>query len=322
MFLKTPQFWHKKNSLLSILLIPFSWLYRIGHALNMRRQSPPYKASIPVICIGNAIAGGSGKTPSVIALIKIIKDNNIAKNPYILTRGYGAEMTAPTLVDLSKHRFHDVGDEALLLAQHAPTIISPNRAAGAKYAEEQGADLIIMDDGLQNNHVKKTLSFLVIDRQIDFGNNRILPAGPLREPLSTALMKVQAIICIGRPFHSDKDVFEASIKPHNIPDTSQDYIAFAGLGYPEKFKNTLLDLKMNLVGWYGFPDHHVYSPQDINNLKQETKNKNVKLITTEKDFVRLSENQKEDILTLPIHLNFKNADDISAFIKNKLEDGV
>ena len=316
---KTPKFWHKKWSLLSILLIPVSWLYRLGHRLNMRMQGTPYTSSLPVICIGNAIAGGSGKTPTVIALIKLIKEKNIVQNPIILTRGYGGENTEPTLVDISKHTAQDVGDEALLLARHAPTIVAQNRAEGAKLAEKHNAELIIMDDGLQNNHLHKDLSFLVVDRQIDFGNNRVLPAGPLREPLTNVLDKVHAIICIGRPFHSDLDVFESAITPTVTIDSTEKYIAFAGLGYPDKFKNTLLDLNINLVEWHPFPDHHAYTEQEILQLKDNAYNQGAKLITTEKDFVRLPTNQQENILTLPITLNFKSDTEITNFLKTELE---
>jgi tetraacyldisaccharide 4'-kinase len=315
---KTPKFWHKRMSIFSILLIPISWIYRIAHALNMKAQGAPYKSSIPVICVGNAISGGSGKTPSVMALIKLIKENNIAQSPVILTRGYGGDIKEPTFVDFSKHSAVEVGDEALLLAHHAPTIVARNRADGAKFAEENNANLIIMDDGLQNNHLFKDLSFLVVDRQIDFGNNRVLPAGPLREPLSKVLDKVQGIICIGRPFHSDINVFEAVITPTETVDISKNYIAFSGLGYPEKFKNTLLDLDVKLTGWHPFPDHHQYSNQEIEDLSDLAQNKNATLITTEKDFVRLSIEQQQNILTLPIALNFNSNEDIITFLKQKL----
>lgn len=316
--LSTPKFWHKRWSVMSILLIPFSWLYQLAHAINIARQGTPYKSKIPVICIGNAIAGGSGKTPTVMALIKIIRENNLAKNPVILTRGYGGDITTPTLVDRNKHNAENVGDEALLLAQHAPTIIAQNRAEGAKFAEDNKHDLIIMDDGLQNNRLHKDISFLVVDRQIDFGNNRILPAGPLREPLAKILPRIDSIICIGRKFHSDKPVFEAAIEPQNTLDTSKTYIAFAGLGYPEKFKNTLLDLGVNLVGWHAFPDHYPYTEKDLEILKTHANDLDATLITTEKDFVRLPQNYKDEIETLPITLNFKSTNDITAFLKDEL----
>lgn len=314
---KTPLFWYRPPAFLAHVLTPISWLYQLGHSLNQALKPAPYKASIPVICIGNAIAGGSGKTPTAIALLKIIKDQNIARNPIFLTRGYSGEITQATLVN-KKHSSRDVGDEALLLARHAPTIISANRAEGAKLAEKQKADLIIMDDGLQNNSLHKDLSFLVVDRAVDFGNGKTIPAGPLREPLRKILPKVRAVICIGAAFHYDKAVFQASITPDNKLDKNKSYIAFAGLGRPDKFKNTLIDLNVNLVGWYPFADHHVYTDAEINLLKAEVEKNNAALVTTEKDFARLSMTQSKDIAVLPIKLNFNNPEDIAIYVKNFL----
>lgn len=314
---KTPKFWHKRLSLLSILLIPFSWLYRLGHNINIMSQGTPYKASIPVLCVGNAIAGGSGKTPSVLALLKIIQGQGLAQNPVILTRGYKGQKQQATLVDLSVHSANDVGDEALMLATHSPVIVAKNRAEGAKLAKQKDFDLIIMDDGLQNNHLHKDISFLVVDRQIDFGNNRILPAGPLREPLKIVLDKVDGIICIGRAFHSDLPVFEAAIDVTQKPSSSKKYIAFAGLGYPEKFKNTLLDLDAVLVGWHSFADHHHYTNQELEDLHDQALNKGAQLITTEKDYKRLSKDWQGKIDYLPIELKFKDEKSIATFLKER-----
>ena len=318
MCFKTPSFWYQKPGLISHLLTPVSWLYQIGHTVNQIIQSQPYTSSVPVICIGNAIAGGSGKTPTVISLVHALKDNGITKKPFILTRGYGGALKEATLVDTKTHASEDVGDEALLLARHAPTITASNRAAGARLAEKNGADLIIMDDGLQNSSLAKTLSFLVVDRQVDFGNNKTLPAGPLREPLSKILPKAQGIICIGPAFHSDKPVFEAKIIPTGDLNKNPNYVAFAGLGLPDKFKNTLLDLELNLVGWHPFADHYNYSEQDIEKLRQEAEDKNAILITTEKDFVRLPQNLSKDITTLPIEITFQNSNDLVSFIQDGL----
>lgn len=316
---KTPKFWHKRWSIISILLIPASWLYRLGHKINMALQGTPYKSLLPVICVGNAIAGGSGKTPSVIALIKIIKEHNLVQNPVILTRGYGSNNEAPLIVNPEIHNFHEVGDEALLLAQHAPTVIARNREAGAKFIESMDADLIIMDDGMQNNHLHKDINFLVIDRQIDFGNNRILPAGPLREPLSNVLDKTQAIICIGRAFHSDLPVFESSIKPKDIPDIDRNYVAFAGLGYPDKFKNTLLDHDINLAAWFPYADHYAYTRNDEDDLKDRALNHKAQLITTEKDYVRLSPDFQKQVVPFAIELQLNDTNKVARFLKEKLE---
>ncbi len=317
--LSTPSFWYKQRGILSALLTPVSWLYQLGHIINQTFKGTPYRSSIPVICIGNAVAGGSGKTPTVLSLTPLLKEHKISKNPFVLTRGYGANITEPTLVDFNKHTASDVGDEALLLAKKAPTIISPNRADGAKFAEENGADLIIMDDGLQNNHLHKTLSFLVIDRQIDFGNGKTIPAGPLREPLKKVLSKTAAVICIGNALHADKPVFESSIEPTTTLDLKIKYVAFAGLGLPDKFKNTLIDMDANLVGWHPFPDHHPYTDRDIKKLHAEATAKGATLITTEKDFVRLPMKLRENIQTLPIQLQFKKPSDLLTFISKKMK---
>lgn len=317
--LKTPAFWYAPRGLYSLLLTPISWLYQIGHRLNQARQNSPYKPSIPVICVGNAVAGGSGKTPTVISLVKLLKEQGVVKNPFILTRGYGGQITEATLVDPSNHSAVQVGDEPLLLSHYAPTIISANREDGAKLAEENSADLIIMDDGLQNNHIVKTLSLLVIDRSSDFGNGKTIPAGPLREPLGRLLPKVQGIICIGHPFHSDLAVFVASITPEDKLDTTKIYIAFAGLGRPEKFKMTLESLKTYLVGWHEFADHHHYTDKDIAMLRAEAAEKNAILVTTEKDHVRLPADFAKEVETLPITLTLDDPKVLGDYIAKKIK---
>jgi tetraacyldisaccharide 4'-kinase len=314
MVMRTPKFWYQPRGILSILLAPLSWLYQLGDKINQALKPNAYKSPLPVICVGNATAGGGGKTPTVIALTKILSDYNIA----LLTRGYGGNITEPTIVDLKAHTTAQVGDEALLLAQHATTIICRNRAEGAKMAEQNNANIIIMDDGLQNNSLHKDITFLVIDRQIDFGNNKVIPAGPLRAPLKTTLNKSDAVICIGAPLQSDLPVFESAIEPQNNIHPSTQYIAFAGLAIPDKFKNTLLDLNASLIGWYPFADHHAYTNDDIQELKDIAKEKSATLITTEKDFVRLSPEQKENIETLPIALRFKDEEAITHFIRKTI----
>lgn len=321
MLFHTPKFWYKTGlNLYAFLLTPLSWLYQLGHRLNQKMKGAPYRSRLPVICIGNAIAGGSGKTPAAIALLNILKENGIANNPYFLSRGYGGTIKGPLIVDPSRHRYTDVGDEPLLLCRHAPTIVSANRAAGAKLAETSGADCIIMDDGLQNNSLCKDLSFLVIDRQMDFGNGKTIPAGPLREPLSRLLPKVSAILCVGRPLQSELPVFEALIKASKIPNPRYTYMAFAGIGWPEKFKYSLDDLDVKLKGWRAFPDHHPYTPEDIIALKEEATRKNVTLITTEKDFLRLPVNFSYDIKTLPIKMSFIEKDELISFVEKKMTE--
>ncbi len=174
-----------------------------------------------------------------------------------------------------------------------------------------------MDDGLLNNALHKDITFLVIDRAVDFGNGKTIPAGPLREPLSRILPKSDAVICIGAPLHSDKPVFEASITPDAF-DTTQKYIAFAGLGRPEKFLNTLKELNADIVGWHEFADHHAYNADEINDLLKQAKDKNATLITTEKDLIRLPTNLKSQVQALPITLNFSNKNTLTDFLKESL----
>ncbi len=314
---KTPEFWYQPAGLRAYALLPFAWLYQIGHVINQGLKSSPYKSSIPVICIGNAVAGGSGKTPAALSFMKTIQESGLYKNPYFLTRGYGGESNSTSLVDAQKHNAAQVGDEALLLAKHAPTIVATNRADGAKLAERADADLIIMDDGLQNNSLVKDITFLVIDRAVDFGNGKTIPAGPLREPLSRVLPKIGAVICIGRPLQSDKTVFEADITPIENNLTGK-YIAFAGLGRPKKLLKTLQDMKANIVGWHEFADHHLYTQFEIDALLKEANAQDAQLITTEKDHVRLPKAVKDKIKTLPIALNFKDENSLVTFLKNKL----
>jgi tetraacyldisaccharide 4'-kinase len=204
------------------------------------------------------------------------------------------------------------------LARTAPTIVAQDRQDGAKLAEAQGADIIIMDDGLQNNSLHKDMTFLVIDRAVNFGNGKIIPAGPLREPLSRVLPKTDAVICVGKELVSEKPVFTAQITSDNL-DRDQKYIAFAGLGRPEKFLNTLKELGANIVGWHEFSDHHLYTEYEIQDLLDKAKTKQAHLITTEKDHVRLPKDVKDKIKTLPITLNFENNKSVIEFLSDQLK---
>lgn len=319
--IKTPAFWYKNKGVLSTLLLPAAWLYQLGNTIAQAMPCKIYKASIPVLCVGNAIAGGGGKTPTVIALISFLKENGLYKNPYILTRGYGSKNDVPLLVDVAHHAASDVGDEPLLLAQHAPTIVSANRSNGAKMAQAQGADVIIMDDGLLHRSLHKDLTVLVVDRQIDFGNNRTLPAGPLRQPLSKTLPQIDCVFTIGRPFDAaDYPVFETTLTTTKKPDPNTDYIAFAGIAIPDKFKNTLLDLGYTIKEWHEFADHHPYSQSDIDSLKQTAaKHQARQLITTEKDFVRLPPDFQKEVETLPVTITLNDQNALITFIKNHLK---
>jgi tetraacyldisaccharide 4'-kinase len=309
-----PAFW-RKDGIIPALLSPFSCLYMAGHRIKWA-LSKPYRAGIPVICIGGVTVGGSGKTPTLHAILSIIKTNGLFQKPVILLRGYGGTMTGPIVVDVTTHTYKDVGDESLLHARHAPTIISAVRSAGVRLAEQLGADIILMDDGLQNNTIEKTLSLLVIDGEQGIGNGRVLPAGPLREPLKDALSRVGAIVQIGIDAVPNTDVkhLPATIMPQRAPEIGKTYFAFAGLGHPDKFRLTLQSQGVTITDFVAFPDHHPYSDADIIALKALS-GKNT-LITTEKDFVRIPLHLRDGIETLPIILTFQNPKEVAELVRS------
>lgn len=322
---KRPKFWSSKTSWLSTLLVPASFCYLLGHKLYQKRRKP-YHASIPVICVGNAVVGGSGKTPTTLALIDMLKDKGFAKNPYILTRGYGGTLVDPVLVDPNVHGTRHVGDEALLLARKAPVIKSADRAAGARMAEEMGADLILMDDGLQNPSLYQDIKILVIDSIFGFGNERLLPAGPMRAPLNGVLHDIDLMVTIGKrtdsyalfSLNEEAPTVWAYLEANKKVDLSKRYIAFAGIGLPEKFKRTLEKEGAEIVAWHDFPDHYPYSAGDMMTLNKEAEKHKAQLITTEKDFVRVPLAYQKYVESLPVSLVFEEEEELMVFFNQRL----
>lgn len=332
MRLKTPAFWYRDKTAApppaEKILTPLSHLYGFSHKINQAIHNTE-KAAMPVICVGNIVAGGSGKTPVCEALMALVTEHELAKNAHFLTRGYGGVQSGPLLVDYFKHKATDIGDESLLLAKTAYTIVSADRIAGARHARLRNADLIIMDDGLQNPSLHKDISFIVIDGASGFGNGKLLPAGPLREPLNEGLKKADAFILIGRDkanvssiLPEGKPVLRAHIEvPENKkPPTTKPYLAFAGLGRPEKFYHLLKKLGYDIAGWHAYPDHYPYSMEDILELQRKAKEAKASLITTEKDLQRIPDaDWPFKIATLPIKLIWENENELAGFLKEKLK---
>ena len=325
MKLKTPKFWYppagEKLHLAALALTPIGWLYGQAAKFNETLQTPR-KVDCPVICIGNLNAGGSGKTPTAIALIKLIHDHTLARAPHILTRGYGGALKGPLSVDPKIHSHHHVGDEALLLSKHATTIKSPRRYQGAQMATQSGADLLIMDDGLQNYGLHKDIKIAVIDGTMGLGNGHPLPAGPLREPLKHGLNKPDFFIIIGddktgahNKIPPNKPIIHAHITANTKPFQDKKYIAFCGLGYPQKFYNTLRDANINIINTIDFPDHYPYTNDEMQYLLTTAEKSGARLITTEKDKMRIPPHYQSQIDTLPITLTFDNPADLIAKIK-------
>lgn len=328
---RTPSFWYDTSTPVArakaIALSSFSAFYGLGHVLHQHSKKPQ-SVGIPVICIGNLVAGGSGKTPAALAVMNLVRGNALAKNPCFLSRGYGGSLIGPVAVDIKAHNAAMVGDEPLLLAKSAPTIISADRLAGAQFAKEQGHDMIIMDDGLQNPALKKDLSIVVIDGASGFGNGLLIPAGPLRTPLHSGFAKADAVLLIGddvshalEKVPEGKPVLRGSISA--LPPLSQApaYFAFCGIAHPQKFWDTLERAGVNLVGLSSFPDHHVYTQADIAGLQRQAAELGARLITTTKDSARLTDSlvSPDTFDTLDITLDFskESVDLLDALIKHE-----
>lgn len=312
--MKAPQFWYRPASLLAQFMAPLGYIYFAGsvvRSLLARR----YKASIPMICVGNVVAGGSGKTPTALALAALLQKNG--KKPAFVTRGYGGAQKGPLRVDGAHHSSIDVGDEAMLLLRQAPAWIGRNRVKAIREAE-RFASHIILDDGLQNPHIRPDLSLLVIDATAGFGNGRMIPAGPLREPLQQALKRVQAIVAIGdgKIESFGKPVFRAHLKP-NIPENfPQDakFLAFAGIGRPQKFYEVCRGAKLNLVATEDFADHHRFRLGELETLEKKARSLGAKLLTTEKDYVRLPDSFRKRVTTFPVQLVFEDAEAVEKLL--------
>lgn len=322
--MKTPTYWGKRG-FIARLLLPFAGLYWLASKIR-QLLATPQEMPIPVICVGNITAGGSGKTPTVAALTELLLE--IGKHAHIISRGYGgAPQKHPLLVDASTHTVHITGDEPLLLSQIAPTWVCPDRVASARSAANAGADLVLMDDGLQHPHIAKTLSLLVIDTHSAFGNGFLLPAGPLRETLGHALPRIDAAILIGdkreaveRLLPAALPRFYAALAPTLSLEsfTERPTIAFAGLGRPEKFFNMLAKSGITPAVTLPYADHHPYTAEDISKLQALKATYGATLLTTEKDMVRLPANFQNQVTAIPIRLQWDNPQAVTHWLKERL----
>lgn len=310
---RAPAFW-QTGGILAAVLGPVGALY--GLAAGRRMTQPGARASIPVICVGNFTAGGAGKTPTAIAVAELLR--RAGRRPVFLTRGYGGSVREPTLVDRTRHRADRVGDEPLLLARHAPTVVSPDRVQGAALAAAVG-DILVMDDGLQNPALEKDLSIAVVDGGSGVGNGSCIPAGPLRAPLGLQLQRIDAVLVIGQGEPGEEvarqarargiPVFHGALLPESSaarPLAGRRVLAFAGIGRPEKFFETLAQCGAQVAERHAFPDHHPFTRSDVAGLIARAERLGAALVTTEKDRVRLegvlAPGESERIGVLPVRL--------------------
>ena len=324
--LKAPKFWYnQKDTLYSNILYPLSLVFRFGTILrnwvSIKKLSP-----IPTICIGNIVVGGAGKTPVSMKICKML--TKAGYKPHFISKGYAGTIKESTLVE-TWHSPKSVGDESLLLSEIASTWIGINRIQSANLAKKNGADCLILDDGFQNPSIDKDFSIIVVDGEQEFGNKRVLPAGPLRESILRGLSRTNVVVVIGKINKTLKmlipstiPVFRAKfeIKKDNEIFKGKKVTAFAGIAYPSKFFKTLEAQGAKIIKEVSYPDHYIYNENDLLNLAEIANKTKSILVTTKKDFVRIPKTYRPLINTLDGEIIFEKEDIITEQLSNMLEN--
>jgi tetraacyldisaccharide 4'-kinase len=327
-----PAFWYRPSSWISRLLTPLGAIYGMVAGWRLRRQG--FDAGIPVLCVGNYHAGGAGKTPTVLALTKVLRD--LGETPVVLSRGYGGRLHGPVNVDPRRHVAADVGDEPLMLARKVPVVVARDRVAGVALARSQGASVILMDDGFQNPAIAKDASLIVIDSGRGLGNGRVFPAGPLRAPLQPQLDLTDALIVVGNATAAaavvaavaarGKPVLSAHLRADAASAASlsgKRVLAFAGIGDPVRFFRTLRGSGIEVVRERAFADHHPFSKSEIETLIAEAERDALTLVTTEKDLARLRNGEGipdcvRDVVPFAVTLEFDDGALLRKFVLERL----
>lgn len=313
--MKAPGFWYSGNSALGALLSPLGLIYGMATACR-QKSSAAVDVGVPVVCVGNLVAGGSGKTPVVIDLLQRLAATG--KHPHVISRGYGGGHHAlPHRVDPAADGASAVGDEPLLIAAHAPVWVCVDRTAAAKCAVADGADILVLDDGYQDPSLAKSLSLVVVDGRYGFGNGFMIPAGPLRETIAAGLGRADALVVMGEDTWGVGDAARR-FGPQGLPVlsaravpgpeiaglTEGPLLPFAGIGHPEKFFKTLAENGCRLSESRSFADHHAFSASDLESLQARAAALNARLVTTEKDIQRIPRDRRGDIEVLTITLEW------------------
>jgi tetraacyldisaccharide 4'-kinase len=321
---REPSWWYSaQTSLAARSLAPAAWIFATFARRRLLR-APLYRSTLPVVCIGNFTAGGTGKTPLALSLAAALRQRGHA--PAFLTRGYGADVSVPTLADPARHTARDVGDEALLLARAGAVMVSADRVAGARAIEDlqPAADVILMDDGLQNPGLAKDLTIAVVDGARLFGNGRVIPAGPLRAPLGVQVQRTDLVVVNGTPQERDAVARRLASEGYTGPVAvaraepaeelswlaGRSVLAYAGIGNPDRFYRLIERLGGRLAATRTFADHHAYTAADCAALLAAADELGAELVTTEKDLVRLRDESpdharlRRQSRTLPITLRF------------------
>ncbi|MCP3411673.1 tetraacyldisaccharide 4'-kinase [Bradyrhizobium sp. CCGB01] len=327
--MREPAFWYRPRSLESHALQPLGLLY--GAITERRMLRKGFDAGIPVICVGNYHVGGAGKTPTVLALTKLLRE--LGETPVVLSRGYGGRLTGPVMVDRMRHTASDIGDEPLMMVRDVPVTVARDRLDGVALAKSQGATVILMDDGFQNPRLLKDASLIVIDSERGLGNGKVFPAGPLRAPLKAQLARTDALVLIGNG-HAADDV-AAELAKHNKPELrarlqpdaaslaqlfGKRVFAFAGIGDPERFFRTLRASGIETVRTRPFADHHMFTDNEIAALAAEAQREQLTLVTTEKDLARLRgrDGVPDGIVPFAVELEFDDPAKLRQLISDQL----
>ena len=325
--MREPAFWYRPRSPRSHLLRPLGALYGAIAARRMMREG--VDAGIPVLCVGNYHVGGAGKTPTVLALTRLLRE--LGETPVVLSRGYGGRLQGPVMVDRARHIAADVGDEPLMMAQAVAVVVARDRADGVALARSQGASVIVMDDGFQNPAVAKDVSLIVIDGDRGLGNACVFPAGPLRAPLPPQLARTDALIIVGNGSAADTVAAAVAaqgglmLRAHLTPSEAsvaalrgKRVLAFAGIGDPQRFFRTLRTSGVDVVAEQAFADHHPFSDREIEALAAAAKRDGLTLVTTEKDFARLGRDRAPDVVPFAVTLRFDDEAKLLRFVTDRL----
>lgn len=320
--MRPPKFWTYDPSRKGFWPFALSGFACLWQFISQRRwQNGPHTAlDVPVICVGNVNVGGTGKTPTVIEVV--LRLIAMKKTPHVVTKGYKGRLKGPLKVDPTLQSAGDVGDEPLLLSAFVPTWIAKDRVAGAKAAVAAGADVVVLDDGMQSPGIAKDLTILVVDADIGFGNGCVIPSGPLREPVSSAVGKSDLLMTLSPDKHAHGALINTWPILKNLPhisavieplQTGMDWarlsvVAFAGIGRPEKFFKTLKGLGAVLKAAHRFNDHQMFSEKLLQRLERDALALGAQLVTTEKDAVRLPDAWRQKVLTLPVRLQVHETD--------------
>jgi tetraacyldisaccharide 4'-kinase len=306
--MRAPEFWQTDNGI-ARLLEPLGLIY--GAVTARRLKAAPYRASAPVISVGNLTAGGTGKTPVAASIAERLADQG--RNPAILLRGYGGSLAGPIKVHSHMHTVDDVGDEALLHARKTPTWVARKRSLAAPLAIADGADVLVMDDGHQHATLAKDLALVVVDGRSGFGNGRMIPAGPLREPVLAGLARADAVVLMGDDVHAlaprlgeHCPVLKAELVPsaEAYGLRGQRVVGFAGIGDPEKFLNTLVGVGAQVIAFHPFADHYGYGASDIQPILDEAYAVGAFPVTTAKDAARLDPDQRQQVNVVTVSVQW------------------